>query len=327
MDDHLGSEIAPGFARLGKSDLIVSRVGFGCWPIAGITSLVDSDSESVATIQAAIETGINFFDTAYSYGYSGQSDELLRRAIQGRRDQAIIASKVGMHWTPEGARALDARPCTLIDHAQQILKRLDVDHVDLMYLHTPDGKTPIEESAAAIQTIVDKGWARYAGVSNVTADQAERFHSVCPVVAIQPYFNMLQQDAVAGLRGFCNRHQIALVCFWVLMKGLLAGHLKRDHQFDPRDRRLTYDIFQGTAWQRNQDLVDRLREIAARVGCSVSQLVIAWSLAQPNVTVALAGAKHPAQVLDNVVGMRIELTPSILGEIDGCITQREHTTI
>lgn len=334
MDAKLSWEIPTGYARLGRSDLVVSRVGFGCWPIAGITSLVGSDSQSIAAIQAAIETGINFFDTAYSYGYSGQSDELLRRALIGRRDQTIIASKVGMHWrrdytessesSPAGySRILDARPQTLIDHAQQILKRLNVEYVDLMYLHTPDGQTPIEESAAAIQSIVDRGWARYAGISNVTADEAKRFHNVCPVVVIQPYFNMLQREVVTNLREFCDQQQISLVCFWVLMKGLLAGHLKRNHQFDPRDRRLTYDIFKGIAWQRNQDLVDRLREIAVRVDCSVSQLVIAWTLAQPNITVALAGAKHPAQVMENVVGMRLELAPSILAEIDGCIAQRE----
>ena len=201
-----------------------------------------------------------------------------------------------MGWDSNRKRLLDARPATLLAHAEAILKRLGVDYVDVMYLHTPDEQTPIEESAGAIQQIVDRGWARYAAVSNVTPEQAQRFHRVCPVVAVQPYFNMLQQDAVADLRSFCRQHNVALVCYWVLMKGLLAGHLQRDHQFDPRDRRLNYDIFQGEAWQRNQDFLDVLRAIAARQQCTVSQLVLAWTLAQPDITVALCGAKHPEQI-------------------------------
>ena len=125
-----------------------------------------------------------------------------------------------------------------------------------------------------------------------------------------------------SLSEFCRRHQIGLACYWVLMKGLLAGHLKRDHQFDLGDRRLTYDIFRGPAWQRNQDLLDQLREIAAKVACSVSQLVIAWTLAQPPVTVALCGAKRPDQVVDNAHGMQLALDPAVVLEIDDCIARR-----
>jgi aryl-alcohol dehydrogenase-like predicted oxidoreductase len=308
--------------RLGTSDLWVSPVGFGCWPLAGITSIVDSDAECIATIQAALDAGINFFDTAYSYGYAGESDALLKRALQGRRGDAIIASKVGLQWDSQRKRVLDARPATLLANAAEILQRLGVDYVDVMYLHTPDEQTPIEESAAAIQTIVDRGWAKYAAVSNVTPEQAERFQRVCPVIAVQPYFNMLQQEAVIGLRDFCRRHQVALVCYWVLMKGLLAGHLSRNHQFDPRDRRLNYEIFQGESWQRNQDFLDRLRTIAARQGCTVSQLVIAWTLAQPDITVALCGAKHPPQIADNAHAMYVQLDSDMLAEIDACIAQR-----
>ena len=226
-----------------------------------------------------------------------------------------------MHWDNQRQRVLDATPKRLLEEAAQNLKRLDVEYVDLMYLHTPDANTPIEESAAAIRQIVERGWARYAGVSNVTAAEAERFHSVCPVIAVQPYFNMFQQDAVEGLRGFCRRHNAALICYWVLMKGLLAGHMRRDHQFDPRDRRLTYEIFRGESWQRTQDFLDRLRAIAARIDCTVSQLVIAWTLAQPDITVALCGAKHPAQIIDNAAGMRLQLDADSMAEINNCIAQ------
>ncbi len=166
--------------QLGNSDLMVSSVGFGCWPMAGITSIIDSVAEVEAAIGAALDAGVNFFDTAYSYGYAGESDELLRRALQGKRDQAIIASKAGMMWDENHQRRLDAKPATLIKHAEEVLRRLDVEHLDLFYLHTPDGTTPIEESAAAIAEIVRRGWARYAGVSNVTLEQAQAFHAICP---------------------------------------------------------------------------------------------------------------------------------------------------
>ncbi|MCC6509389.1 MAG: aldo/keto reductase [Pirellulaceae bacterium] len=308
--------------QLGNSDLLVSPVGLGLWPIAGITSIVDSAADSVSTVQAALDAGINFFDTAYSYGYEGQSDAILRQALQGRRQQAVLASKVGMHWNAGRERVLDATRATILKHTEQILQRLGTDYLDVMYLHAPDGTTPIEESAAAVSEVLKRGWARYAAVSNVTLSQAQAFHAVCPVIAIQPYFNMLQQSAVTELRTFCHQQNIALVCYWVLMKGLLAGHLSRDHQFDPRDRRLNYDIFRGESWQRNQDLVDQLRRIAGQVGSSVSQLVIAWTLAQPDITVALCGAKRPAQIIDNAGAMKLTLPPETLAEINACIAQR-----
>lgn len=308
--------------RLGNSDLMVSSVGFGCWPMAGITSIIDSTDEASAAISAALDVGVNFFDTAYSYGYAGESDALLRKALAGRREQAIIASKAGTHWNDKRERVLDSTRATLIKHAEEILKRLNVDYLDLFYLHTPDGRTPIEESAEGIAEIVRRGWSRYAAVSNVTLAQAQAFHAICPVIAIQPYFNMLQTSAVEELRDFCTRENIGLVCYWVLMKGLLAGHLQRDHQFDPRDRRLAYDIFRGESWQRNQDLVDQLRAIAVRIGCTVSQLVIAWTLAQPGITVALCGAKRPSQIVENAGGMQLQLDLATLAEIDACIAER-----
>ncbi len=315
------TDIAYPRRRFGSSNLMVSPVAFGCWPIAGITSIVDSEEECIAAIEAALNNGVNFFDTAYSYGYQGESDRYLRIALSGKREQVVIASKVGFHWSAQRERVFDARPETLLRHAREILDRLDVPFVDVMYLHTPDGKTPIEKSAEAIARIVDNGWAKYAAVSNVNAEQAESFRRVCPVIAVQPPFNMLQQDVVAELRDWAKTHEVAIAAYWVLMKGLLAGHLNRDHRFDPRDRRLTYDIFQGEKWQRNQDFLDRLRAIAQRLQITVSQLVIAWTLAQPQLTVALCGAKHPAQAIDNAQGMLVQLDEVVLAEIDAAIKE------
>jgi aryl-alcohol dehydrogenase-like predicted oxidoreductase len=306
---------------LGNSDLRVSRIGLGCWPMAGITSVGVTDQESIATVQAAIEAGINFFDTAYSYGYDGRSDRVLQQAIGDRRDQVIIAHKVGTHWNELRQRCIDGSPQRLLVEAEECLKRLGTDHVDVMYLHTPDPKVPIEDSAGAILEICRRGWARYAAVSNVNLEEARRFQAVCPVVAVQPYFNMFQQDAVQGLMPLFAQSHIACVCYWVLMKGLLAGKLQRDHIFEPSDRRLTYPIFQGQAWQRAQDLLDHLRAMAGDLQCSVAQLVIAWTLAKPGIAVALLGAKRPEQIRETARSMDLALDLATLETIDGWIKQ------
>jgi aryl-alcohol dehydrogenase-like predicted oxidoreductase len=306
--------------QLGNSDLWVSRIGLGCWPMSGISSLGIEDQQSIATIQTALDLGINFFDTAYSYGYDGRSDRVLGQALRGRRSQAIIAHKVGMHWDSDRQRVLDGRPETLMEHAQQCLHRLGVEYVDVMYLHSPDPNTPIEESAGAIREICQRGWARFAAVSNVNADQAKRFADECPIVAIQPYFNMFQQEAVEELRPFADSNQVSLVCYWVLMKGLLSGHLQRDHHFEPNDRRLTYPIFRGEAWQKAQDLLDQLRKLSAELGCTVAQLVTAWSLRHPNVSVALVGAKTPVQIEESAKAMNLILDDDVITKIDQWLT-------
>ena len=305
------NEVPADRIRLGSSDLVVSRVALGCWPMSGISSLGVEDQQSIETVHAALDCGINFFDTAFSYGYDGRSDRVLGQALRSKKNSAIVAHKVGMHWDENKQRKLDGTPKTLLAHAEMCLSRLGVEQVDIMYLHSPDPNVPIEESAGAIREICQRGWARYAAVSNVNADQARRFISECPVVAIQPYFNMFQQDAVQDLLPLTQAHGISLVCYWVLMKGLLSGHLLRDHQFDPTDRRLSYPIFQGAAWQKAQDVLDQLRTVSLDLGCTVAQLVVAWSLKQPGVAVALSGAKRPDQILESAKAKDILLSDDV----------------
>jgi len=307
--------------QLGKSDLWVSSVGFGCWPIAGISSLDVTDEWSVKALHAAFEAGVNFFDTAFSYGYDGEADRLLRIALSDRRDRVVLASKVGSHYDKDRRRMVDGRPVTLIDQAARILKRLDIEQLDLLYLHQPDPAVAIEESAGAIAEIVARGWARYAAVSNVNADQLVRFHKTCPVVAVQPPFNMLQQNEWLAIREVCTWHSISAVCYWVLMKGLLAGKLQRDHKFDPRDRRLTYDIYQGEQWERSQNFLDRLRGLSSEVGCTVSQLVLAWTTQQPGITVALCGAKRPDQIEETARAMSLQLDDRVMNQIESWLLE------
>jgi aryl-alcohol dehydrogenase-like predicted oxidoreductase len=300
------------YRRLGTSDLLVSPVGFGCWPIAGISSLGVNDQDSLATIQAALDSGINFFDTAFSYGYDGEADRLLAHVLAHRRGEIVLASKVGSHYDAERRRVVDGRPEVLITHAKQAAKRLGIEQFDVMYLHEVDPQVPLAESAGALAQIVQQGVARYAGVSNVNLPQLREFHEVCPVIVVQPPYNMLQTESVEAIRDFCDQNRIGLACYWVLMKGLLAGKMKRDHQFDPADRRLTYPIYQGQAWERAQDLLDQLRTHALQLNCTLAQLVIAWTLCQPGITAALCGAKRPAQIAETAQAMNITLDATLV---------------
>jgi aryl-alcohol dehydrogenase-like predicted oxidoreductase len=309
------------YRRLGQTELALSPIGLGCWPIAGISTLDVSDAQSIQTIRAAVDCGINHFDTAYSYGYDGQADRLLATALAGDLNHVAIASKVGTHYDPSRQRVVDGRPETLIRHAGQALDRLGVSQVTIIYLHTPDPNVPLAESADAIAEIVRRGWARQAGVSNVNLDQLRLFHTRCPVTITQPYFNMLQQEQVQQLKKYCLDEGISIAAYWVLMKGLLAGKMARDHQFDPSDRRLTYAIYQGQAWQRAQDLLDQLRGIAKELDCTVAQLVIAWTLQQAGVTYALCGAKRPEQIAETARAMTLKLDASAISRIDSAISR------
>ncbi len=302
--------------QLGNSSLKVSSVALGCWPIAGISSLDVNDQDSLRTIAAALDCGINFFDTAYSYGFSGQADLLLAKALKGRSSETIVASKVGSHYDPQGQRVIDGRPETLIRHAKESLDRLNRDRLEVLYLHTPDPQVPLEESADAIAELISSGVVLYAGVSNVNLQQLQLFHSRCPVTVVQPYFNMLQREVAAELGEYCESENISIACYWVLMKGLLAGRMQRDHQLDPADRRLTYAVYRGEAWQRAQDLLDELRSISKDLNCTVAQLVVAWTIAQPGITVALCGAKRPEQITETAAAMNLELSIDLLERIN-----------
>ncbi len=308
-----------GLRRLGNTDLFVSPVALGCWPMAGISTLDVDDQQSIATIHAAIDAGINHFDTAFSYGYDGRSDRILRIALESRTEEVVIATKVGMHYDASQQRILDASPKRLRFEVDEIRKRLNRDVLELLYLHSPDMVTPIESTAEALAKLVEKGIVKHVGVSNVDAEQATRFSRAIRPVVIQPPFNMLQQDAVRSLLSFCKEQECGIACYWSLMKGLLAGKMARDYQFDPQDRRLTYSIFQGESWLRAQDFLDTLRDISLELNTPIATLVIAWTLNQPGITTVLCGAKRPDQIQESASGMHAQLNDEKIDRINQAI--------
>lgn len=307
--------------RLGHSELMVSSIALGCWPIAGVTSLDVNPDDSLKTLHAAIDAGVNFLDTAYAYGVEGESECLIGQAIRERRKDVVIATKGGLHRVGKG-QAHDARPETLIRECDESLQRIEIEQIDLYYLHAPDPKVPVSDSAGAIQHLIDSGKVRYVGASNLKVSQLEEFHRVCPLTAVQPHYNMLQREIETDIMPWCLDRGIGLCVYWPLMKGLLAGRLPRDHQFADADGRKKYPMFQGEEWQKNQDLMDDLKSIAHSAGCEVSQLVLAWTIRQPGITSALCGAKRAWQISETAAAMDLQLSESTLAAIQSALTRR-----
>lgn len=307
---------------LGDTGLDVSPIALGCWPIAGITSINVTEANSLATIARCFDLGVNFLDTAYCYGRDGESERLICRALGSRRDAMVIATKGGIHWEPDGKQARDGRPETLRRQCEESLTRLGTDRVELLYLHAPDPNVPLAESAGALKELLDEGKTRSVGLSNATLDELKQFAAVCPLAAFQPHYNMLQREIEADTLPWCRAHNVSVMVYWPLMKGLLAGKLPRNHVFAPGDGRAKYPMFQGQEWEKTQDLIDELREIAAEAGRSVAQLVINWTIHRPGITVALCGAKRPDQMEENAGGVGWRLSEEQLARIDAALKRR-----
>lgn len=317
----------PDLRRLGTTDLEVTPVAMGCWPIAGITSIDVTEQSSLQTLEAAYQAGINFFDTAYVYGYDGESERLIARALGHCRDEIVIATKCGIHWGPDRKQQKDARPQTIHRQCNESLSRLSTDRIDLYYLHAPDPQTPLTESAGALRELLDAGKVRAVGVSNFhDVGQYEAFHAVCPITAAQPHYNMLQREIEAERLPWCVANNVSVVVYWPLMKGFLAGKLARDHRWAPQDGRQKYPVFQGDQWTKTHDFVDKLRAIADAKDTTVAQLVVAWTIQRAGIAAALCGAKRPEQIRETAGAMELTLATHELRAIDQAIDERGEVT-
>ena len=310
--------------QLGNSSLKITPVAMGCWPIAGMTSIDVNDRDSCDTLKAAFESGINFFDTAYCYGPDGESEKLIAKTLSSVRDEIVIATKCGIHWDSNLNRVQDASRERIRLEVDESLQRLQTDCIELLYLHGPDPDTPIEESADELRKIQESGKAKTVGVSNASLEQMQVFHEICPIDAIQPPFNMLQQDSTRQLIPWCQENGVSVIVYWPFMKGLLAGKLPRDHKFVPEDGRAKYPMFHGEEWEKNQDFVDVLRQISKSTGRTVAQIVLNWTINQEGITCALAGGKRATQANENAGGMGWQLDSDTMNQIDQAIADRGH---
>ena len=288
------------------SDTSRRPIILGLWPIAGITTVGVTPRDARGTIQAAIEAGVTAFDTAYSYGYDGESDRLIGEFLRGDRDRFVVIGKVGQRWSDRRRRVTDGSPETLTGDAERSLKRIGVDAFDLLMLHSPDPNVAIEASAEAIDRLRRRGLCRAAGICNANHDSRRRFASVAGCDAIQCPLNLVQPEMLAERIPDASDAGAEVHVYWTLMKGLLAGKITRDHLFAPGDSRPGYDVFQGETRRRVHDAVDELARLGKETGQTVAQLSIGWALSQPGVSAALVGARRPDQIRETAAARRLD---------------------
>lgn len=313
---------------IGGSAVPAGPLGLGCWPLSGMTREGITPQAAVATVRAAIDAGIHHLDTAYCYGEHGESERAIAEAIRGRRDDVFLAGKCGIHWEADTTRSPPRRQCVdgcpgrIRAEVDESLERLGTDRLDLLYLHAPDPTIPIEDSAGELARVLAAGKARAIGVSNVSLAQLEAFAAACPLAACQMHFNMLQREIEREILPWCRSHGVAMVVYWPLMKGLLAGEMRRDTVFPMTDSRHKYPMFNGDEFQRNIDFVDALRPIATRLGCSLPDLVLAWTAEQPGITSVLFGATSPEQVRINAGALACSIDDAARASIKAAIAAR-----
>jgi myo-inositol catabolism protein IolS len=297
---------------LGSAGPAVSVIGFGAWAAGGRNWGEVNDDETVAAIRRSVELGSTFIDTAEVYG-GGHSEEIVGEAVKDiPRDEVFIATKVsGSDLSPSAIRrAIDGS-----------LRRLRLDHVDLYQMHWPDENVEVQDSMRALDDLKHDGKIRFIGASNFDVPRLQACLEVTHLDSLQPPLDMLQRDIEAAILPFCAEKGIGIVVYSPMAKGLLTGKYKPDDTFPEGDVRGIDSRFQGENFQRNLRIVDRLRPIAERHGKSMAQLAVAWTLTRPGVTVAIVGAKRPAQVEENVGAAGWSLGESDLQEVEGILAE------
>jgi aryl-alcohol dehydrogenase-like predicted oxidoreductase len=303
---------------LGRTGLEVSRIAFGTWQLGGEWGGFDED-EAVQAIQYARQLGINVFDTAQGYGF-GASERLLALALHDdlseRRDEVVIATKGGLRMDPQHGLLRDSSPGWLRAGVAESLAALSVDYIDVYQVHWPDPDVPFAETAGALQELVDEGKIRHAGVSNFSAAQMAEFARTRPVETLQPPYHLFRREIEAEVLPYTREHDIGVLAYGPLAHGLLSGTMDESTGFADDDWRHRSPLFRGETFRRNLDRVRNLERFARERGHTVSQLAIAWTLANPAVHVAIVGARRVEHIEDSARAADIELSADDLAEIE-----------
>jgi aryl-alcohol dehydrogenase-like predicted oxidoreductase len=300
--------------RMLGTTLEVSEQGLGCMGMSAFYGTTD-EVESTAAIHRALELGITFLDTADMYGL-GRNEELVGRAIAGRRDEVVLATKFGNIVREDGSRGVDGRPEYVHQAFEASQRRLGVDHVDLYYQHRVDKTVPIEETVGAMAELVAAGKVRHLGLSEASPQTIRRAHAVHPIAALQSEYSLWTRDPEDGVLDTCRELGIGFVAYSPLGRGFLTGRFRSADDFDEGDFRGSLPRLQGTNLERNLERVRRVEEIAAEKGVTPAQLALAWVLSRGGDVVPIPGTKRRGYLEQNAAASEIELTAAELAQLD-----------
>jgi aryl-alcohol dehydrogenase-like predicted oxidoreductase len=299
---------------LGGQGLVVSALGLGCMGMSQSYGPGD-DQESVATIHRALDLGMTFLDTADVYGLTA-NERLVGRAIAGRRDEVVLATKFGNQRLADGSRVVNGKPEYVRQACDASLERLGVDHIDLYYQHRVDRTVPVEETWGAMAELVQAGKVRYLGISEAAPETVRRAHAVHPISAGQYEWSLFTRDLEDELLGTLRQLGIGVVAYSPLGRGFLSGRITSPDDFGDDDFRRGHPRFTGENFARNLELVERVRQLAAAKGVTPSQLAIAWVLSRGDDVVPIPGTKRRGYLQENAGALEVELTADDLAAIE-----------
>jgi myo-inositol catabolism protein IolS len=293
--------------RIGKTDLFVNPIGLGTNAVGGHNIFPNiNDETGKEVVRTALDNGINFLDTAFIYGPE-RSEELIGEVIKerGKREDIVIATK-GAHKFVNGDIVIDNSPAFLKEAVESSLKRLQTDYIDLFYIHFPDENTPKDEAVGALKELKDQGKIRSIGVSNFSIEQLKEANKNGYVDVLQSEYNLFKREAEEDLLPYTVEHNISFIPYFPLASGLLGGKYTKDAKFN--DGRAKNPLFQGEAFIRNLEKVEKVREIAKAKNAEVAHVVLAWYLTRDSIDVLIPGAKQPEQVINNLKTLDVQLT-------------------